>query len=123
MIPGVNLLGLALGVIGGQLVRWHHANGRSENELGQWVTAYDAPVDVIGSWQAVDRTRYTAMGLDLAKTYATFYASVAIEGIQREASPDLLDFNGRRHEVANLLDWSAQDGWRGVLVVDVGPVP
>jgi hypothetical protein len=122
-IPGANLLSFALSVIGSQTVTWHRANGRIENELGQWMTQYAPAVEVAGSWQSVDRTKYTALGLDLAKTYYNFYASVPIEGIQREVSPDLLDFKGRRHEVVNVLDWSAQDGWRGVMVVDVGPVP
>jgi len=123
IIPGSNLLNIALGVIGTQSVLWRQATGRTENRLGQWITAYADPVPVKGSMQSVDRMKYQTLGLDLAKSYYNLYISQPIEGIARGESPDLIDYNGRRHEVVNVLDWSPQDGWRGVMVVDVGPVP
>ena len=123
MIPGTNLLGLALTVLGTQTVTWHRAASRAQNEAGQWVTAYDAPVSVRGSWQSVERAKYQTLGLDLAKTYFNFYSAAPIKGVSRGTSPDLLDVNGRRHEVVAVLDWVPQDGWCGVMVVDVGPAP
>ncbi|AZD85007.1 hypothetical protein KS461_10075 [Pseudomonas chlororaphis] len=123
IIPGSNLLNIALGVIGTQAATWHQAIGRTENKLGQLVADYADPVTVQGSMQSVDRMKYQALGLDLAKSYYNFYASTPIDGIARGESPDLIDYNGRRHEVVNVLNWSPQDGWRGVMIVDVGPVP
>lgn len=123
MIPGGSLLGLALNVTGTQTVTWHSAAARTQNDAGQWVTTYDIPVRVRGSWQSVERIKYQALGLDLAKTYFNFYSAAPIKGAGRGTSPDLLDFNGRRHEVINVLDWAPQDGWCGVTVVDVGPAP
>lgn len=123
MIPGANLLGLALSVIGTQTATWHRAASRAQNDAGQWVTIYATPVNVRGSWQSVERTKYQALGLDLAKAYFNFYSPAPIQGLGRGTSPDLLDFNGRRHEVVNGLDWVPQNGWRGVMVVDVGPAP
>ncbi|MCO8160974.1 hypothetical protein NJC38_02255 [Pseudomonas sp. 21LCFQ010] len=123
MIADLNILGLALGVIGTQELVWHQANGRRQNDQGQWITLYEPPKPVSGSLQAVDRTRYQALGLDLARRYCLFYGTVPLKGTERGESPDLLDFAGRRHEVVNDLDWIAQAGWQGVLVVDTGPVP
>lgn len=123
MIANLNILDLALGVIGSQQVFWHQATGRSQNAQGQWITRYDPPQPITGSLQAVDRTRYQALGLDLARRYRVFYGTAPIKGVERGQTPDLLDYDGRRHEVVNDLDWRRQAGWQGVLVVDVGPVP
>lgn len=123
MIAGMNLMALALSVVGTQSVTWHRANGRTQNAQGQWMTSFDAPIIVDGSVQAVNRVRYQAMGLDLARRYSTFYGTAPIKGMERGQSPDLIDYNGRRHEVVNDQDWIPQAGWCGVLVVDTGPVP
>lgn len=122
IVPGANLLNMALGVIGAQTVIWRAYAGRTENALGQWVTTYADPVPLRGSWQPLDRTKYEALGLDLSRTYHNFYASAGIDGINRGESPDLIEYQGRRHEVVNELDWRGQDGWRGVLVIDVGAI-
>lgn len=123
MIADMNLMELALSVVGTQSVTWHHANGRTQNAQGQWIVTYDAPIIVHGSVQAVDRVKYQSMGLDMARRYCVFYGTAPIKGVERGQSPDLLDYNGRRHEVVNELDWLPQAGWCGVLVVDTGPVP
>ena len=123
MIAGMNLMDVALGVVGTQSVTWHRASDRTQNAQGQWITAYDAPLTVRGSMQAVDQVKYQAMGLDLTRRYSAFYGTAPIKGTERGQSPDLLDYNGRRHEVVNELDWLPQAGWCGVLVVDIGPVP
>lgn len=122
IVPGSNLLGLALTLIAPQGVEWSRATGRTENDLGQWVTTYDAPVALWGSWQPLAAAKYTELGLDLAKRYFVFYVSASVASIERAQSPDVLVRDGRRHVVEDSdSDWLTIDGWRGVLCVDVGP--
>lgn len=123
MIPGSNLLGMAFSLIGTEEVAWHRYVKRTENELGEWVSQHLLPVPARGSVQPLDRAKYSDLGLDLAKSYFTLYTSSPIGGVDRQKAPDLVDYNGRRHEVVDVLDWTSLDGWRSVLLIDIGPVP
>ncbi|WP_197335302.1 phage collar protein [Ralstonia solanacearum] len=64
MIPGSNLLGLALSVIGKQRVEYFRYIGRKTNDIGDDVSVYADPVPMFGSVQAVDRNMYQYLGLD-----------------------------------------------------------
>lgn len=124
MIPGINLLNLALTVIAPLPVQWQQATGRTQNAVGQWVTAYAAPVTLSGSWQALDSATYRELGLDLAKTYFLFYvASAPVDAIGRGDSGDIIIRDGRRYHVESATNWQGIDGWRGLLCVDVGSAP
>jgi hypothetical protein len=123
IVPGSNLLNLALTVIGSQALAWYRATGRTPNALGEFITTYADPVVIYGSLQPIDKAKYEDMGLDLAKTYYAFYTSNGIEGVRRDDSPDWLRWNNRRLEVVDEADWLIQDGWRGLVLVDEGPAP
>lgn len=122
MIPGMNLLNLALTVIEPQGVEWHPFAGRTENALGQFITTYGTPMPLWGSWQPLDSKKYAELGLDLAKQYFMFYTSANVEAIQRGESGDLLIWNGRKHHVEDDTRWFQLDGWNGLLCVDIGQV-
>lgn len=121
-VPGANLLRIALGAIKAQDVAYYRwlgrvtqPNGKDKDEL--------APVEwVRGSFQPMSRERANAGGLDLSKSYAVFYGVGAYRTLGVDQSPDQFGFNGRRWGAApGVTDWSAQDGWSGVLLVDIGP--
>lgn len=118
-IPGANLLALAHTVIGFQTVKHYVETSRTNNAIGQFVTAFADPVDIQGSFQPVPRQKYAEMGLDATKIYATFYSSTPIADVDRNRSGDQLEFDGKRWEIAGTNDWTAIDGWNGVLVVRV----
>lgn len=121
MIPGSNLLNMAMGLIATQPVTWIRSTGRTQNALGQWVTAYAEPVVIRASFQPLDGAKYETLGLDLEKRYFVLYTSAAVKSIERDESPDLVQFSGRRYQCeADAGDWLAIDGWRGVLCIDVG---
>lgn len=122
MIPGINLLNIALGAIASQSLQWYRFAGNTTNELGQDIPSYAAPVTIIGSFQPVDARTIEQLGLDVTKQYRNLYTSNPLEMVRREASPDYAVFGGRRYEVQGEADWYAQDGWKGILFVDVGPV-
>jgi hypothetical protein len=120
MIPGSNLLNMALSVIAKQSVQYFKFAGRTTNAIGNFGNTYDAPTTLQGSWQFVPRALYQQYGLDLQKSYATFYVSANVVDIAREVAGDQLTFNGRRYQVESTNSWFAQDGWVGVLCVDIG---
>lgn len=99
MIPGANILNMALTIIAKQTVIYYKYLSRSVNAVGQNVTLYDLPMNVVGSWQPVPRNLYMVYGLDLQKEYFTFYTSNDLLDIQRDVSGDQLVFGGQRYQV------------------------
>lgn len=120
MIPGQNLLNMALTLIAKQAVIYYRYNSRTSNSVGQDITVYDNPLTMYGSFQAVPRKLYELYGLDLQKKYNTFYTSNNILDVNRDVSGDQIVYNGRRFQVESDIDWYAQDGWKGVLCIDIG---
>lgn len=120
---GTNLLGLALAALGGQTVEWHRFKDRTQNSRGQWITEYHEPADIFGSWQPVDAQAVKELGLDTTKRYHNLYTSHPVDNVNRGQAPDLIIVNDRRHEVVGNTDWYQQNGWRGLLCVEVGNEP
>ena len=122
MIPGINLLNIALGAIASQTGQWLKFMGNTQNSQGQDIPQYYPAETVIGSFQSTDARTIADMGLDVTAKYRTFYSSTPIAITDRGTSPDLLIFYGRKYQVAGELDWINQDGWKGLVLVDIGAV-
>lgn len=122
MIPGINLLNLALGAIQSQQVQWRRHIGTVENSMGQRVPAYDVPRAVSGSLQSIDSTKLQMMGLDLKKTYRTLFTTQLMQTAQPGTSPDQVSYGGRLYNVTTegMADWGLQDGWYRYLLIDIG---
>lgn len=120
MIPGQNLLNMCLTLIAKQVITYYQFESRAPNAVGQDITTYLSPVSIVGSFQAVPRKLYREYGLDLQKDFSTFYTSNNLLDITRDVSGDQIVYNGRRYQVESDNDWYAQDGWKGVLCVDLG---
>lgn len=118
-----NVLQAALSLIPPVTVTWSQATGRTQNAIGQWVTAYAAPVELRVSFQPIEKAKYEALGLDLNKHYFVLYGSNPITAVERDTAGDLVDYNGRRYQAEDAIDWYAYNGWRGVVFVDVGATP
>lgn len=114
-VPGSNLLLQALTVINPQYVTYYEVTGRTINSVGQFETSYAEGVTIRGSFQAVPKTLYQAYGLDLQKSYYTFYTLNNLIDIIRDVSNDQLSYDGKRYQCESNNDWFAQDGWKGVL--------
>lgn len=123
IVPGSNLLGIALGVLGAQTARYYARIGRTKDAQGVFRTTFAAPVDVVGSWQPVNKTTLSALGLDMARNHANFYSETPFSTIDENEGADEFEYAGRRWRVLNSTDWVPADGWNGVLVTDVGPIP
>jgi hypothetical protein len=117
MIPGSNLLNMALTIIAKQTISYTRAIGRTVNNIGQYVTNYASPVNIVGSFQPVPRAMYELYGLDFQKSYFTFYSSNDLIDIQRDVSADQISFNSQTYQCLSSNDWFAIDGWVGILCV------
>ena len=120
MIPGVNLLNMALTVIAKQPVIYYRDAGRVQNIVGQDITVYDTPVEILGSWQAVQKNLYKEWGLDLQKDYYVFYTSNPLIDVGRDVSGDQIALNGQRFQCESTVNWYPMDGWVGVLCIHIG---
>ena len=116
-IPGQNLLKMALTAIFPQNCAWYAFSGRTLNAVGQYVTSYNAPVTIPGSFQPLSRQAKFALGLDWQKSYYTFYTSNNIGDIERDTSPDLFVQGENVYQVESNTQWLDQDKWVGSLVV------
>jgi hypothetical protein len=117
MIPGANVLNMALTVIAKQTIIYYRSLGRALNNVGQEVTSYDSGVTLLGSFQPVPRNLYNQFGLDLQKSYFTFYVSANLIDLGRDVSGDQIVFNSLRYQCESNNDWYDIDGWKGVLCV------
>lgn len=121
IVPGSNLLAIALSVQGTQAVLWAQDVGRITNVVGKDVTDYAFPVAVTGSFQPKSRAWAALNGLDIQKAYALFYASQPMKPVSRGISGDQFAYGGSLWHAMNDTDWFHQDGWNAELLVRVGP--
>lgn len=124
MIPGSNLLNLAMTVQGLQQVLYYRFISRTTNEIGIDESDYALPIVLTGSLQPVPRDRYEQLGLDFNRNYKTFYASYDIRDLRRDVSGDRIGFNGNLYECLSANPWYEIDGWLSILIVEVNePAP
>lgn len=115
-----NLHRIASRYIPQQTALWFRFKNREPDERGHDQNQYHEPVDIWGSWQAVDTQDAQSMGFDSNQVYRRFYTPHDIKGIQRGTSPDYLVFNGKKYDVMGDADWYEQDGWKSVICIEVG---
>lgn len=123
MIPGINLLSMALGMIASETVEYFAEAGREKQPNGVYLTTYAAGQTIEEcSVQAVNKRNYQAIGLDFAKNYVTWYIpALAATVLARGKSGDVFEWNGRRFQMVGGIDWTGQDGWASVIGCDIGP--
>jgi hypothetical protein len=83
--------------------------------VGEWLTTYNIPLTVYGSFQPVPKRLYEELGLDLAKSYYVFYSLQRIIDIKRDVSNDQLLYMGERFQCESNTGWYREDGWDAVL--------
>lgn len=119
MIPGSNLLKTALSVIATQTISYLRYSGRTLNAARQEVPTYQAAINLKGSLQPVPRHRYEQFGLNLQKSYYTFYASADVIDLARATAGDKFTYDGKTFQVESNNDWYAVDGWKGILACQI----
>lgn len=119
MIPGSNLLAMAAGLIGQQVVAWSQFQGMTTNAAGFEVPTWADPVDIPGSLQPVSATLVQQLGLDMTRNHVTFFASASFGDVDRDKTGDRLAYAGRVYQIESKTPWHAQDGWEYVVAVEV----
>lgn len=120
LVPGSNLLKLALTVIGSQLVQYQSFVSKETNAAGIKVPTYAAVVPLKGSFQPVARQYYNQMGLDFNKEYCNWYdPNATVNDLGRDRKGDRIIFAGKVFEALSSSDWKAVDGWNGTIFVRI----
>lgn len=119
IVPGSNLLALALGVLGQQVVEWRRYIGKVTSPAGVQVPTWAAPVTIAGSLQPVDANTLQQLGLDWTRNYVALFASAEFLEIERDQSSDRVTYAGRTYQVVGKTAWFHQDGWEKVICVEV----
>lgn len=121
MIPGQNILNMALTLIARQTIVYYKFIERTLNEIGQDITVYADPLLIVGSFQPVAREVYDVYGLDLQKSYFVLFTSNDVLDINRDVSGDQIAFNNQRFQVESSTNWYNLDGWKELLCVRIEP--
>lgn len=119
MIPGSNLLSMALRVIAPQTIAYYPYVSRTKLANGVLNPVYGSGVNVDGSFQPVPRSRYENMGLDFQKNYVTIFVSKNVIDIERDVTGDRFTYAGKLYQAESRTDWFSQDGWDAILCVEV----
>jgi len=122
MIPGQNVLNMALRLIARQPFQYIAYDKRTLQPNGLYLTSYKAPISCTGSAQPMPRELYQKNGLDFDKKYFTFFVSRNILDVTRDVAGDQFILNCRRYQALSKTPWDAIDGWDAVLAVEV-PIP
>lgn len=121
MIPGANLLGMALRHIRPQTLQYRAFVSRDENAAGDTVATFATAADIQGSMQPVDKKLYQELGLNLSKNYWTLYVFGDVQPTARDRDGDLVLFAGLTCQCESDRNWSAVGEYRKILCVEVPP--
>jgi hypothetical protein len=116
-VPGSNLLNKAFKLIAKEKALWYKYEGEVENSIGLTVKTYFDPIEVLGSFQPINRDKYEVLGLDYQHTYANFFTSHELFGVDRDYSGDYIVVQGVRYSVMSDTLWFRYDKWTEVMVV------
>lgn len=119
MIPGSNLLNMALGVIQPTLNVTHQEfMGKATNEFGTTVAQYSAEKPLVGvSVQPISKQQIKQTGLELNKSYIQIWSTTNVQGGYRGRENDLVLWAGHKWQVMPDSDWMIQDGWTRIIAV------
>lgn len=119
MIPGGNLLNLAMSAIQKQALGYLAYTGRSTAANGDLVPTYATVTTVYGSIQPVKRSLYEQMGLDFQKGYYNIFVQLDVADIKRASAGDQFTFGGKKFQVLSNEPWFQMDGWDQTLCVEI----
>lgn len=119
IVPGSNLLNMALGVIQPTAnVTYQEYMGKAENEFGTTVVQYGPEKPILGaSVQPMSKQQIKQTGLELNKSYIQIWTINSVQGGYRGRENDLIVWAGYKWQVMPDSDWMIQDGWTRIVAV------
>lgn len=118
-VPSSNLFKMARKLIKTTPIEWLKFTGRTTNGIGQYVSEYDAPKTLQASVQSAEAALIAKLGLDIQPMYFMVYVGADVEEVSRDGSGDVFLYAGRRLQVLSENYWVIEDGWCGVLCVEI----
>lgn len=118
-VPGSNILKQAARAIKLQPVMLYSNQGRITNSFGIDIPQFAPGAIIRGSVQAVSRSKYEYLGLDLQKNYVYLYTAACVKDLQRDINGDEFTFGGKRFQCESKTNWDFIDGWSSVLSVEI----
>lgn len=119
MIPGANVLNIALSVIARQTLQYYQYTSRAPNSVGIYVSTYDSPTTITGSAQPVPHELNEKYGKDFQDNLYRFFVPQNALDVNRDSSGDQIVFNGVYYQVISTTPWYSVDGWVEILAVQV----
>lgn len=112
MIPGINLLNVAMGMLGSQSVEYAQYMGTTTLENGVKIESYADPITIDDcSVQPIPKSNYRENGLNFSREYVTWWVSRDVLGLDRDFGGDKITWNGKTWIVDSDVSWFEQDGW------------
>ncbi len=119
MIPGGNILNLALTIIAKQPMQYVAYTGRTVVANGDYVPAYTTPVNILGQIQPVQRNLYGQLGLDFQRNYFTVFVPQNVVDVNRGTASDQIIYKGMTLQALSNMPWVQMDGWMQTTFVQV----
>lgn len=119
IVPGGNILNMALSRIARQEFKYFAFRERRQNQIGQDIAVYREPVSATGSVQPMRRELFEKYGLDFQCNYITVFTSRDVIDIGRDVSGDEIEYAGKVFKCLSETDWFSADGWVSVLCVEI----
>lgn len=113
----MNIHALTSSVLPNQSIMLYPYASRALNALREWVTTFATPITMLVNVQAVPRSVYEHLGLDLQKKYITVSTTYDIKDLSRGTSADQLEWNGERYQAESATDWKAIAGYKTIICV------
>lgn len=121
LVPGLDILSIALRAIAPQTFTYQAYVNRSIQPNGQYLATYAAPVTMTGSAQPVPRNLYETYGLQFDKNYWTFFVQLNAVDISRDVAGDQITYNGYTFQIMQKTNWFPADSWIQFLSIQVLP--
>lgn len=113
-----NLLNIALSVLPKTKAKWYQFDKLEVDSRGREKVTYKEPINIIGSFQAMDIKTVQEMGLDINKDYKAFYTSNNVKQVQRQTSPDYLEILEDKYDVLDVPNnWFKINSWNGFICI------
>jgi hypothetical protein len=118
-VPGSDLLQDALSLISSQKLLYYKNEGRTVNDVGEYITQFASPIEVYGSFQPASKTLRKQKGVDYQPFDATLYISSEYIGPNRGKSGDEIGHRSHRFVIQSIQDWFSVDGWQRITLVNI----
>lgn len=115
----INVLKTALKMIPPEPIEYYKFSSRAINDIGIEENTYSSAITIHASVQAVPRSMYEQLGLDLQKKFVTVYTAQNVIDVGRDTSGDKFLYYGETYLIESKTDWISFNKWNSFMAVRV----